>query len=334
MTAGTWRPGEDSFGGSVRLRNHAPALALMLIIGAVVWLGWPWPDPVADGFDVQGRPVHWTWPPTVVFPAAILLLVSAGVDGGWQAMERGRKRFNPLSLFDEAMIAWMLVHLAGRGEANGMPPAVRVWAWAAGAIALAAAFLLERYRPAAVPAPTRKPQNVQDMASFVSDLSAAQAAHQRWSYWSVQRPPHQVLFGILGASFVIGGIAIPGGPFVMRLLLLVAGMVVLAVCRGGLRTVVTPSRLVLRAGRLGPSLLRLPMSEIAEVAVPEFDPMRDFGGWGIKRGPWGQFGGVWAFNLASSGVLVRTSNGKRYLIGTDEPERLAAALSIARTGAA
>ena len=75
------------------------------------------------------------------------------------------------------------------------------------------------------------------------------------------------------------------------------------------------------------------MTEIAEVAVPAFDPLRDFGGWGVRRGLFGDFAGVWAFNLANSGVLVRTSKGKRYLIGTDQPERLAAALNAARGAA-
>jgi hypothetical protein len=119
----------------------------------------------------------------------------------------------------------------------------------------------------------------------------------------------------------------------MRLLLLAAGLLVLAVCSGGFRTVVTPRQLVLRAGHFGPPLLRLAMTEISEVAVPEFDSLRDFGGWGIRRGLFGDFAGVWAFNLASSGVLVRTSRGKRYLIGTDQPERLAAALNAARGAA-
>ena len=109
-------------------------------------------------------------------------------------------------------------------------------------------------------------------------------------------------------------------------------LLTLAVCSGGLRTVVTPRRLVLRAGRFGPPLLRLATSDIAEVAVPDFDPVRDFGGWGIKRGLVGPFARAWAFNFGGSGVLVRTRRGRRYLIGTDQPDRLAAALNAARSG--
>lgn len=37
-----------------------------------------------------------------------------------------------------------------------------------------------------------------------------------------------------------------------------------------------------------------------------------------------------AFNLAGAGVLVETRAGKRYLIGADDPDCLAAALDAAR----
>ena len=107
----------------------------------------------------------------------------------------------------------------------------------------------------------------------------------------------------------------------------------LAVCAGGLRAVVTPRRLVLRAGYLGLPLLRLTTTEIVDVSVPAFDPLRDFGGWGVRRGLCGELAGVWAFNLAGAGVLVRTRKGRRYLIGSDRPEPLAAALNVARGAA-
>ena len=61
-----------------------------------------------------------------------------------------------------------------------------------------------------------------------------------------------------------------------------------------------------------------------------FDPFRDFWGWGIRRGMSGPLAGVWAFVLGDTGVLVETRTGRRYLIGADEPARLAAALDAAR----
>ena len=180
------------------------------------------------------------------------------------------------------------------------------------------------------PSPEPVERTAEDVTELSGDLSTLHAPGQRWSYWSAQKTPHRLLFAILAAVFVLGALAIPDAPFWARLLLLVGGVLTLTVCVGGFRTVVTPQRLELRTGLLGLPVLRLAASEIAEVSVPDFDPVRDFGGWGIKRGFVGPFAGVWAFNLAASGVLVRTRQGKRYLIGSDQPDRLAAALNAAR----
>jgi hypothetical protein len=316
----------------VKWTTHLPALALILAMLGILWLGWPWPEPVADGFDAQGGPVHWKWAPATIGAAVMLWLVFFVFDLVWGLVEGGGKRFNPLSLVDEGLIAWMLVRVAYAGVANGLSPALSAWSWATGCIALAAAVALELHR---VTAPSQEPdaRTAEDVTELASDLSAVQAPGHRWSYWSVQQLPHRVLFGTLGAFCILGTVAIPDEPLLVRLPLLAGGLLALIVCSGGLRTVVTPRRLVLRVGRFGPPLLRLATSEIDEVDVPDFDPVRDFGGWGIRYGLIGDFAGVWAFNFAGSGVLVRTRQGKRYLIGTDHPERLAAALNAARGAA-
>jgi hypothetical protein len=314
---------------SVSWANHLPALALVLLLFGVLWLGWPWPGPVADGFDAQGRPIHWRWAPGALEGAFFLWAGGFALDAVWAAFERRRRLFNPLSLVDEGLIFWILVRVVDFGVSNGMAPAVRVAAWVAGCLALAAAVALELHRVTAE-APEPEVRRAEDVTDLASELLALEAPGQRWSYWAVQKVPHRFLFGTLGVAFILGAFVIPDGPLWARALLLVGGLPALAFCGGGLRTVVTPRRLVLRAGYLGPPLLRLATSEIAEVAVPDFDPVRDFGGWGIKRGLFGTFAGVWAFNFASSGVLVRTRQGKRYLIGADQPDRLAAALNAAR----
>lgn len=312
-------------------KAHLPALALILLMLGVLALGWPWPEPLADGFDARGRPLHWKWTPAALEAAVKFWLVFFVFDLVWDLVERrGRKRFNPFSVLDEGLIGWMLVRVAHEGVANGMSPALPAAAWGTAGLAIAAAVAIELRRRVVESSPSSRA--VVDVTAFAGDLAALRP-DQRWSYWSVQKLPHRVLFGALGASFLAGAVAIPGMPMTLRVLLLVPGLLVLAVCGGGLRAVVTPRRLVLRAGRFGPPLLRLAASEITEVAVPEFDPVRDFGGWGMRRGLFGEFAGVWAFNLAGTGVLVRTSRGKRYLIGADDPERLAAALNAARGAA-
>jgi hypothetical protein len=298
-----------------------------MLVG-VVALGWPWPW-TADGFDAHGRAIHWRWSPGALGAAITLWFVFFAVDGVWGLVEGGRKRFNPLSLLDEGLIAWMLVRVADAGVANGVSPALRAWTWATGGLALAAAVALELRRVTA-PSPEPAPRTAEDVTELAGDLSALQAPGRRWSYWSVQRPPHPWLIGSLGPTFIIGGVAIPDVAVAVRVLLLAAGLLVLAVYSCGFCTVVTPRRLLVRAGRFGPALLRLATNEIVEVTVPQTVSLRDFLGWGIGLGFRGGFAGALAFNLGSTGVLVRTSKGSRYLIGADRPERLATALNAAR----
>ena len=311
-------------------KTHLPALALIVILAGVVALGWPWPW-IADGFDAHGRAIHWRWSPGALGAAITVWLVFFAFDGVWGLVEGGRKRFNPLSLLDEGLIAFMLVRVADAGVAKGMSPAVRAGTWAAGGLALAAAVGLELRRVAG-PSPEPDPRTAEDVTELASDLSTLQAPGHRWSYWSVQRPPHAWLIASLGAIFMIGGVAIPEVPVAMRVSFVAAGLLCLAVYSVGFCTVVTPRRLMLRAGRFGPPLLRLATTEMVEVAVQAVSP-RDFLGWGLGLGFRGDFAGVLAFNIGRSGVLVRTRKGRRYLIGTDEPERLAAALNAARRAA-
>ena len=316
----------------VAWRNHLPGLVLIVAVLGVLWLGSPWPEPVADGFDAQGRPIHWRWAPANLGVAVTIWLVWFGLDLSWGIVERARRIFNPLSLVDEAFIGWMLVRLAGAAVAGGATSSLRVAAWVLAALALCAAVALEvrRVRAPAPEAREAPPRGAEETAELSSELATMRTTGQRWSYWSVQRPPHPALFGTLGAAFLVASVAMPDQNPFARLLLLAGGGVVLLVCTGGLRTVVTPERLLLRASRFGPRLLRLDTKDIVRVAVPRFDPVRDFWGWGIRRGMSGPLAGVWAFNLAGSGVLVETKSGRRYLIGADDPERLAAALDAAR----
>jgi hypothetical protein len=320
----------------IQWRLHLPGLGLILLMLGLLALGGPWPEAVADGFDTQGHPAHWRWLPATPGAALVLWLVSFGVDGLWGLFERNRRLFNPLSLVDEGLIAGMLVRVAEAGVAMGMAPGFQVAAWTAGAVAIGGAFALERYRVSAGASPPQPDaRQAQDATDLASNLLRLQAAGQRWSYWSVQTLAYGGLATILGAGCIIGAVAIPDAP-VMARALLGAGGVLAFLVGGGFRTVVTPHHLVLRAGHFGPALLRLAMSDIAEVVVRDFDPARDFGGLGIRRGFFRDLAGVWAFNLApnvgSTGVLVRTNKGKRYLVGTSEPERLAAALNAARAG--
>jgi len=77
--------------------------------------------------------------------------------------------------------------------------------------------------------------------------------------------------------------------------------------------------LTVRMGIFRIRVLHLELNNILSVETVEFRPIRDFGGWGIRM-----MGDGWAYFLSGTeGVQVRTSIGKRYIIGSDIPDRLA-----------
>ena len=96
---------------------------------------------------------------------------------------------------------------------------------------------------------------------------------------------------------------------------------------GGFHTIVTADTMAVKVGFLGIPVLQLKTSAIVSASVHSFSPVRDFGGYGIRYNREMQ-----AFFLkGGSGVKVTTADDKIYLIGSDQPERLLAAISAVST---
>ena len=75
----------------------------------------------------------------------------------------------------------------------------------------------------------------------------------------------------------------------------------------------------------GPGLIHMQVL-LSEIEKAEPTRIRVVWGWGIHWTPRG-----WLYNVAGLGaVAVKLRTGKRFLLGTDEPERLCRALSLAR----
>lgn len=67
----------------------------------------------------------------------------------------------------------------------------------------------------------------------------------------------------------------------------------------------------------------IPSGEIAGVAARTYRPIREYGGWGIRG-----IGSNRAYNTSGDqGVQLVLTNGNRILIGTQQPDALAAAIS-------
>ncbi len=65
------------------------------------------------------------------------------------------------------------------------------------------------------------------------------------------------------------------------------------------------------------------LEEIKTVEVREYRPLRDYGGWGIRYSA--KLG--MAYNVSGKkGVQLELASGKRILIGSEEPDRLASML--------
>lgn len=65
-----------------------------------------------------------------------------------------------------------------------------------------------------------------------------------------------------------------------------------------------------------------PWDEIERAEAVSYRPIVDYGGWGIR---WGWHGRAWNV-YGSQGVRLHLYNGKNFLIGSQEPDRLAAAI--------
>ncbi|MCL2304729.1 MAG: hypothetical protein FWC43_05240 [Planctomycetaceae bacterium] len=79
-----------------------------------------------------------------------------------------------------------------------------------------------------------------------------------------------------------------------------------------------------RMGIMRIRILRFPFDSIASVEVVPLRPLRDFGGWGPYR--FGRNNTIGCFMSGTCGVLIQTDKGKKYLLGSDTPDRLAAVL--------
>jgi len=67
---------------------------------------------------------------------------------------------------------------------------------------------------------------------------------------------------------------------------------------------------------------KIPFEHIVHCEVRTYNPIREFGGWGIRYGKGGK-----AYNVSGNrGVQLDLVNGKRLLIGSGRPEELARAI--------
>jgi hypothetical protein len=136
-----------------------------------------------------------------------------------------------------------------------------------------------------------------------------QRFRQRW-IWAL-------LGGIALLMLVLGPIAWGG--------LVVIGAVAGLVYSLRLRTEVRGDGIYLKMWPLHRSFRRIAWSEIERCEVRQYNPIREFGGWGIRWVP-----GKLAYNVRGNrGVWIERTTGRAVLVGSQDPEEFVKAIDEA-----
>jgi len=312
------------------LWTHIPGALLWVFMVVTFWRSWPLPDPAPAHFGGDGYPDRWgaQWEiPLIVLGVSLVVLgVSVAVDEFWARQER-RKRFNWASTLDEVLLGLLTAMTIQYVEALETTPHLfrHSWALTGGFVLLPAlgAVLLEIMRPHR-PSPLAGVR--EDVSRLENEVASRKRSGQPWVYWESQNPRYVKWYiPIFGVGLLALGFTTWSDNRWAASAAFAAGALVLLLISGGFRLSVTETRVRLRAGFLGIPLLKLELKDVVDAAPHDFSPLADFGGYGIRRNR-----EMSAFFLQGDrGVKLTTAKGKKYLIGSEHPDRLAAVLRAA-----
>jgi hypothetical protein len=164
--------------------------------------------------------------------------------------------------------------------------------------------------------------------AFESELAGRLGKDSSFVYWDYQNPLYVTLLttALPLALFVSAVFSWFSEPWASLVLVFVGALLI--VPHGGQRTLVTRQGLTVRWGLGGIRVLRLNSGDIIAAELHEFSPLRDFGGYGIRFNR-----EMKAYYLRGTrGVKISTTRGKKYLIGSDHPERLLSIVQAAAGG--
>jgi hypothetical protein len=312
------------------LWTHLPALLLILAAVFFTMKAMPLPDPAPVRFDLSGQPnaygSPWTSSALLLGLSVGFLILSTWLDELWARQEK-QKTFNWMSLFDEFAIGSMCGVQVAYVNMLASPQRIFVFPWVDMVIACGLgtglAVVLELLRPYRH---YEKKPAVGDTGQVSDEITRIIQAGQPLAYWESQNPPYAgVLAVIMPLILIIAAFFVWA---VLPWLSVTLAVIALAMIStyGGFRTQVTRDTVAVRIGFLGIKLLQLKMADIAAVEVHAFSPLRDFGGYGIRFNREMQ-----AYYLQGDrGVKITAVDGRKYLIGSDRPEHLAAVIASAR----
>ncbi len=317
------------------LWTHLPAIAALITFLVFLVTAGPLPGRAPVHFDFQGEPDRYgsPWELIGIFLglSVFFIALSGFIDELWARQEK-KKSFNWLCWLDDLTVGWMsgigigYLLFLGRGREGYATDWLLTGAMAGVVVALSLLIeWLRPYRPyVALPlAP--------DTAYSEAELAQKIKHDTAFVYWDNQNPAYVTLISIfLPLVFIVTTVIIWLAEgwitfvFIYTALSVLVTLALISFIYGGQRTLVTRQQLTVRWGLAGFKVLRLNTSEIESVSMMEYAPLRDFGGYGIRFGR-----GMTAYFLRGSrGVAIALVNGKKYLVGSDHPERLLSVLRL------
>jgi hypothetical protein len=197
-----------------------------------------------------------------------------------------------------------------------------------GAVALAVVLELRRpYRPEV------QQWTAVDVGPLAQGIQPQYKPDGRWLYWEKHNSIlWRCLVGLItvflaGAAWNMAKELDYGGFVFCGLLALLSGS-----GYGGIHAVVTPGRMTIRSWIYGLPFLRLKLANVQSVEVMSFSVLADFLGWGLYR--YSLSLRAWGFVLGGKrGVMIHMKSGRKFFIGSNTPEKLAAATEAARIAA-
>jgi len=309
------------------LWTHLPAILVFLATIAFTLMSLPLPDPAPVHFDVNGQPNGYgsPWMSTVILLVLSLffIILSVILDELW-ARQETRKNFNWMSLFDEITVgdlcAVQIAYVNMLASSTYIFPFPWTTVLPVTIVITALAVALELLRPYRH---YEKKLLVEDIGQIKDEMIELKQSGQPLVYWESQNPAYAGMLAVMlpALLFIVAIITWPEMAWLSVLMIFIG--LGLALTYGGFRTLVTREAVTVKMGILGIKLLGVKTSDITTAEVHTFAPIKDFGGYGIRFNSEMQ-----AFFLKGDrGVKVSTIEGKKYLIGSDHPERLAAVIS-------
>jgi hypothetical protein len=312
---------------------HLPAVAALITFCVYVFRALPLPGRVPIHFNTAGIPNDYGSPWLVVGLtiglSLLYIAISFVLDDMWASQER-KKAFNWLTIMDDVIVGALcgagiafLLHLESGSEKFSFP---WVWVLAFGGGGLVLAVLLEMLRPYRS---NNQSQSTISSKTKTRDLSEQIKSRPAFVFYDSQNPPLMMLMTIVLPLIMFVWAAVSYSEVAWVSILLAVTGLLLILPYGGMRVMVTRNDITVRFGLFGFRILRLDIAEIISIETIEFSPLKDFGGYGIRFNR-----EMKAYYLRGNrGVKLTMASGKKYLLGSDDPQLLAGVIqALAGTG--